>query len=654
MRRTRTWLALCCCLVVLTGCGEPPPPPPAGQVTQVAPNTARPRMTISVQGTGLGAQGTATLGGKPLKVTNWTDRGFAAVVPDDMAPGDHPLVVTAKSEKLEPVKVKILAAVPELISSDPDTGKVGDEVTVKGKNLGTKEGGKLSFLGAPVTEIKAWTNTAITFKIPPAGDANSIWLEVPAASATSNELSFRIIKPQVSSIEPERTVPGAVVTIVGKNFGEKGRVLFGTSKRNQQEGKVASWADGLIKVALPLQVADTGELAVRVANENGASFPVAVHIISPPPNGQVSATPLLGQWPRLVLDAQELPHVFYWNKATAAPYHYRWNGQDWVGGEIPMAALVRKLPNENNVGLLTANHFRAAMGQFPAVAMDSNGRMHMSSYDLHRMRIIYSVWDPVKDKWTVQKLEPYDVKSKALGTFFSAIGIEEATSKAHIVYTYLNPGSLRHAIGDLTGFKVQIADQTPGVGFVSSLAVDGKGVPHWAHLDSKNFDLRYGNLKDGQYTAELVAGDGWTGDCPSLVVDPTGVPHIAYGEREASGKLPDKLHFAHRSGGRWQFEVIDRGPGAAHPNLARALDGRYHCVYMDMEQKKIKHAVRTAPGKWKVKAHPAEDIDATMDFGRLRMALGRDARPRVVYYGGEQKEKCLMFKTLPALEIVEN
>ena len=66
-------------------------------------------------------------------------------------------------------------------------------------------------------------------------------------------------------------------------------------------------------------------------------------------------------------------------------------------------------------------------------------------------------------------------------------------------------------------------------GYMTSMVVDQQGQFHIAHFDDKEDDLRYSTgVPNGQWSTTIIDSSGHTGRDPSIALDFSGNPHIAY------------------------------------------------------------------------------------------------------------------------------
>lgn len=166
-------------------------------------------------------------------------------------------------------------AQPELDSLAPSSGEAGIEATIGGRNLGSSQGkGTLRF-GDKQPEIKSWSDTSITFKVPSDLKEGEYEVVVETEAGKSNALSFRLSVepapkkvPQIASIQPSSGASGVQVTIYGKDFGAS----RGSSKVHlgPVEFEVTSWSDAKITVKVPPAMG-AGDYKVSVETAEGTS-----------------------------------------------------------------------------------------------------------------------------------------------------------------------------------------------------------------------------------------------------------------------------------------------------------------------------------------------------------------------------------------------
>jgi len=115
-----------------------PPPPPPPVVDRVTPVEARAGESVTVEGSGFGADAgavTVTFRGQAAAaIASVAPTAIRATVAD-LAPGDAPVVVTVAGRASDPVGFRVLASPPVLESVSPNPVRAGDTLTIRGRNL---------------------------------------------------------------------------------------------------------------------------------------------------------------------------------------------------------------------------------------------------------------------------------------------------------------------------------------------------------------------------------------------------------------------------------------------------------------------------------------------------------------------------------------
>ncbi|MFH1151311.1 MAG: S8 family serine peptidase, partial [Actinomycetota bacterium] len=149
---------------------------------------------------------------------------FAQVqIASDAPLGARSVIVSNRGEYIDPLLdgFTVLDNNPQITGIEPDSGVVGETVTVTGSNLGSSRGSsKVTFDGVEATQYVSWSDTQVKVKVP--SGATSGPVKVTTGAGTSNGVAFTVQAPTVSSIDPPTSKPGESVTINGDNFGTSG------------------------------------------------------------------------------------------------------------------------------------------------------------------------------------------------------------------------------------------------------------------------------------------------------------------------------------------------------------------------------------------------------------------------------------------------
>lgn len=146
---------------------------------------------------------------------------------------------------------------PQVSSISPATPlKPEDIVTISGSSFGIQRSANfVSFNGIipQSTDYINWSNTEIKVKVP-TGSSSGL-LKVNVDGKVSNEVNV-IIKPVISSITPNVTSVGSIVSITGSGFGNAQGTSFVSFNKSLklQARDYMSWSNNEIRIKLPSYV----------------------------------------------------------------------------------------------------------------------------------------------------------------------------------------------------------------------------------------------------------------------------------------------------------------------------------------------------------------------------------------------------------------
>ena len=129
-------------------------------------------------------------------------------------------------------------------------------------------------------------------------------------------------------------------------------------------------------------------------------------------------------------------------------------------------------------------------------------------------------------------------------------------------------------------------------GYMTSMAMDQQGQFHIAHFDEKEYDLRYSTgAPNSQWTTTIVESSGHTGRDPSIALDFSGTPHIAYNSW-AGWDLKYAVYNSTTSS--WDKSFISTTGDVGQGNsLFIDQNGVMHVAFSDEDNAVLKYATRS-------------------------------------------------------------
>jgi len=126
------------------------------------------------------------------------------------------------------------ADAPVILSIDPKIGRMGDFITLKGKNFGeSNEESYVTIAGISPTSSSyhSWQDNTIIVRVPELGDSGLVYVHSRGKKSNgvlySNSITIPKpvegeefgLDPRITSINPQTGAPGSIITITGSNFG---------------------------------------------------------------------------------------------------------------------------------------------------------------------------------------------------------------------------------------------------------------------------------------------------------------------------------------------------------------------------------------------------------------------------------------------------
>ena len=330
----------------------------------------------------------------------------------------------------------------------------------------------------------------------------------------------------------------------------------------------------------------------------------------------------------------------------------------------------------------------ADIGEYPSLALDSNGDPHISYSDTHNGNLMYA-----QSRDGIWYLNPLDQTSGA--GKFSGLAIDQLDG-VHIAYVNVNTYKLHYIYipdGELPKPPEEVAggitvDTYPAialekdgdpvfsysitgnleyawrgqyypsfyshktihyqpsrdVGRWPSMKTDKNGYPHISYYDKTYSALMYITMdENGWRNEEFVDNKDYAGSYTSLALDSYGRPHISYLTYvEAPGcswtGYKYILKYAYKDeNGYWQTEIVDdSGCAGLYSSIALDKNNNVHISYydrQDMNDGNLMYAYKSV-----LTENPTWQIDTVEEVNNVgldtSLALDADGIPHIAYYDG--------------------
>jgi hypothetical protein len=272
------------------------------------------------------------------------------------------------------------------------------------------------------------------------------------------------------------------------------------------------------------------------------------------------------------------------------------------------------------------------VGQFAALALDSDEAAHISYYDETNGSLKYAYWNGTQ--WVIQTID-----SGGDVGLYTSIDIHESDENGdlpRISYYDVTNTNLKNAYFTGTQWVIETIDNSGDVGRFSSLKVDNDGIPHVSYYDESSasqLTLKYAywdtkaNNNAGGWVIDTVdpnfsnRANISIGSYASIAVRGSRV-HIAYYDQENMD-----LKYANGRVGNWDVETVDDGEHVGKFNsIAVDADGNPYISYFNEREDDLKYAY------WNGEEWKKRTIDDHERVGLYTSIAIRSGKPRISYY----------------------
>lgn len=253
----------------------------------VTPRSGAPTDSATVTGDGFGDARDSSVvlfgGTEAGSYTAWSSNSATLTVPN-VGNGTYPVTVKIGNISSNAITYRVssnTSATPTITSLTPETGGVGQYVTVSGVDFGgglgtvwfeNVQSGERFLANTEFPDActdSFWTEREVLVMVPEAIEnalgAYNVYL-TSNTSTQSNSMPFTLVdqapSPGLCAISPERGLPGDGVVLYGSNLGnDNGTVTFSSGK----EATVDAWSGAQVTVAVP-DGAGTGQVVLTTAD----------------------------------------------------------------------------------------------------------------------------------------------------------------------------------------------------------------------------------------------------------------------------------------------------------------------------------------------------------------------------------------------------
>lgn len=312
----------------------------------------------------------------------------------------------------------------------------------------------------------------------------------------------------------------------------------------------------------------------------------------------------VGQWSSLALDANENPHISYYDVTDGDLKYAHKSGDVWI------------IETVDSTGTI---------GTYTSLVLDSNGNPHISYGSDSGLK--YAV--KTGGAWTIEVVDTrYNVNYIYQGGSTSLALDSEGNPHISygLVYAFKSGGTwnLDEVLDSVGGW----GQNAPGSGVWDvSLALDSNGKPHISYPGYNGSDLlRYAFKNGGNWTIETVDSYEDVGAYVSIALDSADKPHVSY-------YCYRGLSYVIKNSGSWTTEIVDQENFGWDNSLALNSNDNPHISYFDYDDGDLKYATKD-DGVWNIRTLDSEGIVGP----DTSIALDSDGRPHISYLDYANKD----------------
>ena len=242
----------------------------------------------------------------------------------------------------------------------------------------------------------------------------------------------------------------------------------------------------------------------------------------------------VGSHSSIALTSTEYPHIAYRRSyhgmfgTDASELKYtRWNGSAW---NIEIV--------EHTSGDIFLSDRSLAIGSDDLPHISYSGKIGDEYY------LKYATWNG--SDWEIEAID-------SVGDYAAYTSLAlDSNGRPHISYNDRSDGDLKYTRWNGSGWEIEVVDSDFDVGWENPLALDSEDRPHLAYIDQGGWDppdnnLKYARKVCGTWRAETVDSSGIVQFQVSIAMNESDYPHIAYHHHIQEPFTPSDLMYAYRT-----------------------------------------------------------------------------------------------------------
>jgi len=203
---------------------------------------------------------------------------------------------------------------------------------------------------------------------------------------------------------------------------------------------------------------------------------------------------------------------------------------------------------------------------------------------------------------------------------YTAIALD-SNGYPHISYYDYVSGDLMYARFDGSAWHIETVDSGDDVGQYNSIAIDSNDRPHISYSDDTNEHTRYAHYNGSMWVFRFPDVSSYVGEYTDIVLNSSDQPRISYYRRHSYRNL---MHVWTDDGSSWTRETA---AGSGDVGLCTSIDldsgGYSHISHLDSEYNNIKYTYEDGTG-WHTLTAPESDINFQVTETSIAVAANDD------------------------------